>query len=56
MGGTLNPGADAAGASWVDADDFGNLPVTEGLTETLTSWAFPAKDMTDRPIFSVAAI
>ena len=38
IGGTLNQGDNAADARWVDADDFGNLPVTEGLTEILTSW------------------
>jgi 8-oxo-dGTP diphosphatase len=38
IGGTLNAGDDAADARWVDPDDFGNLPVTEGLTEILTSW------------------
>ncbi len=37
-GGTLNPGDDAADARWVDARDFGSLPVTEGLTEILASW------------------
>ncbi len=38
VGGTLNPGDDAADARWVEADDFGSLPVTEGLAEILTSW------------------
>ncbi|HTX26578.1 MAG TPA: NUDIX domain-containing protein [Streptosporangiaceae bacterium] len=38
IGGTLNPGDDAADARWVDADDFGNLPATEGLEEILTGW------------------
>jgi 8-oxo-dGTP diphosphatase len=38
IGGTLNPGDDAADARWVDAGDFGNLAVTDGLVEFLTSW------------------
>ena len=38
IGGMLNAGDDAADARWVDSDDFGNLPVTEGLAEILTSW------------------
>ncbi len=38
IGGTLNPGDDAAGARWVAAQDFGTLPLTEGLAEALTSW------------------
>jgi 8-oxo-dGTP diphosphatase len=38
IGGTLNPGDDAADARWVDAGDFGNLAVTDGLVEILTSW------------------
>ncbi len=38
IGGTLSPGDDAADARWVDAEDFGSLPVTEGLAEILTSW------------------
>jgi 8-oxo-dGTP diphosphatase len=38
IGGTLSPGDDAADARWVDAENFGDLPVTEGLAEILTSW------------------
>jgi 8-oxo-dGTP diphosphatase len=38
IGGTLNPGDDAADARWVDAGDLGNLAVTDGLVEILTSW------------------
>jgi 8-oxo-dGTP diphosphatase len=38
IGGTLSPGDDAADARWADAEDFGSLPVTEGLAEILTSW------------------
>ena len=38
IGGTLNPGDDAADARWVAAEDFGSLSVTEGLREILTSW------------------
>ncbi len=38
IGGTLDPGDDAADARWVDVGDFGSLPVTEGLTEILASW------------------
>jgi 8-oxo-dGTP diphosphatase len=38
IGGTLSAGDDAADAGWVDADDFGSLPVTEGLAEILTGW------------------
>jgi 8-oxo-dGTP diphosphatase len=38
IGGTLDPGDDAADARWVDAEDFGSLPVTEGLAEILTGW------------------
>jgi 8-oxo-dGTP diphosphatase len=37
-GGMLQPGDDAADARWVDAIELGSLPITEGLTETLTSW------------------
>ena len=37
-GGTLRAGDDAADARWVDASELRSLPVTEGLTETLTSW------------------
>ena len=37
-GGTLRPGDDAADARWVDAREMEALPITEGLTETLTSW------------------
>jgi 8-oxo-dGTP diphosphatase len=37
-GGTLQPGDDAADARWVDAIELESLPITEGLTETLTSW------------------
>jgi 8-oxo-dGTP diphosphatase len=38
IGGALNPGDDAADARWVDAEDFGSLPVTEGLAAILTNW------------------
>ena len=38
IGGTLNAGDDAADARWVDAKDFGILPITEGLAEILTTW------------------
>jgi ADP-ribose pyrophosphatase YjhB (NUDIX family) len=38
IGGTLNPGDDAADARWVGAEEFGGLPVTEGLAEILISW------------------
>jgi 8-oxo-dGTP diphosphatase len=38
IGGMLSPGDDAADARWVDAEDFGRLPVTEGLAEILTGW------------------
>jgi 8-oxo-dGTP diphosphatase len=37
-GGLLQPGDDAADARWVDAIELEALPITEGLTETLTSW------------------
>ena len=37
-GGTLRPGDDAADARWVDAAELGSLPLTEGLTDALTSW------------------
>lgn len=37
-GGLLQPGDDAADARWVDAIEMESLPITEGLTETLTSW------------------
>jgi ADP-ribose pyrophosphatase YjhB (NUDIX family) len=37
-GGLLQPGDDAADARWVDAIELESLPVTEGLTEALTSW------------------
>jgi 8-oxo-dGTP diphosphatase len=37
-GGLLQPGDDAADARWVDAIELESLPITEGLTETLTSW------------------
>jgi 8-oxo-dGTP diphosphatase len=37
-GGTLQPGDDAADARWADALELESLPITEGLTETLTSW------------------
>jgi 8-oxo-dGTP diphosphatase len=37
-GGALRPGDDAADARWVDAVELESLPITEGLTETLTSW------------------
>jgi 8-oxo-dGTP diphosphatase len=38
VAGTLTPGDDAADARWVDAAEFGRLPVTEGLAEILASW------------------
>jgi 8-oxo-dGTP diphosphatase len=38
IGGALNPGDDAADARWVGAEDFGSLPLTEGLAEILTNW------------------
>jgi 8-oxo-dGTP diphosphatase len=38
IGGTLTPGDDAADARWVDAAEFGRLPVTEGLAEILADW------------------
>ena len=38
IGGLLQPGDDAADARWVDAVELESLPITEGLTETLTSW------------------
>ena len=37
-GGMLRPGDDAADARWVDAIELESLPITDGLTETLTSW------------------
>jgi len=37
-GGRLEPGDDAADTRWVDAVELESLPITEGLTETLTSW------------------
>jgi ADP-ribose pyrophosphatase YjhB (NUDIX family) len=37
-GGQLQPGDDAADARWVDAIELESLPITEGLTETLTGW------------------
>jgi len=37
-GGTLVAGDDAADARWADEEDFASLPLTEGLTEILTSW------------------
>lgn len=43
-GGTLKPGDDAADARWVEAKDFGILPVTEGLAEILTSWGVLSPD------------
>ena len=42
-GGRLQPGDDAADARWVDAIEMESLPITEGLTETLTSWAVLAR-------------
>jgi 8-oxo-dGTP diphosphatase len=44
IGGTLRPGDDAADARWVEAKDFGILPVTEGLAEILTSWGVLGHD------------
>jgi 8-oxo-dGTP diphosphatase len=38
IGGTLSPGDDAADARWVAAEDFGSLPLTEGLAEILANW------------------
>ena len=38
IGGTLNPGDDAADARWVGAEDLPRLPVTEGLKEILAQW------------------
>ena len=38
IGGTLQAGDDAAEARWVAAAELGALPITDGLTETLTSW------------------
>ncbi len=37
-GGALRAGDDAAEARWVTAGELGALPVTDGLTETLTRW------------------
>ena len=42
-GGVLQPGDDAADARWVDATELESLPITEGLTETLTSWGVLAR-------------
>ncbi len=44
IGGTLNAGDDAADARWVDAKDFGTLPITEGLAEILTTWGVIGPD------------
>jgi len=32
------PADDAADARWADAIELESLPITEGLTETLTRW------------------
>jgi len=37
-GGMLRPGDDAADVRWVNAIELDSLPITEGLTEALTSW------------------
>ena len=37
-GGTLRPGDDAAGASWVPPADVPEWPLTTGLAEALRSW------------------
>lgn len=34
----LTPATDAAAARWVTADDYAQLPVVTGLTETLRDW------------------
>lgn len=36
--GTLTPGSDAGAARWVTAEDMAELPLTEGLAETLAGW------------------
>lgn len=38
IGGTLEPGDDAADARWVDAADLSGLAITDGLVEALTDW------------------
>ncbi len=38
IGGTLQPGDDAADARWVAAGDLDSLEITEGLIEALSSW------------------
>jgi 8-oxo-dGTP diphosphatase len=38
VGGTLNPGDDAADVRWVDAAELSSLALTDGLVEALTSW------------------
>jgi hypothetical protein len=45
-----SPGDDAADARWVDAIELASLPITEGLTETLTSWVFWTQKGIYRPI------
>ena len=37
-GGTLRAGDDAADARWVAPGELETLPITEGLSEALTSW------------------
>jgi 8-oxo-dGTP diphosphatase len=37
-GGTLRPGDDAAGASWVPPSEVPGWPLTTDLAETLRSW------------------
>ena len=37
-GGTLTPGDDAADARWAGPADLAALPLTDGLTEALSSW------------------
>ena len=39
IGGTLQPGDDAADARWVDADEYGALPLVAGLTDALRGWS-----------------
>ncbi len=38
LGGTLQPGDDAADARWVSPADLASLPLTTGLVEALTGW------------------
>jgi 8-oxo-dGTP diphosphatase len=39
VGGTLRAATDALDARWCDAADLASLPLADGLTATLTSWA-----------------